>query len=138
MICLLEDDATRVEQFHSAAALAAPNIPVHVWSDAGQMLRELPDYLDRIVLMSLDHDLRRSDGAMQDPGCGYDVAKVLGELIPCCPIIIHTSNGEPGTWMEGELSRAGWVYERVHPFGDDWIAKQWAPLVQRMLREDRR
>jgi hypothetical protein len=61
------------------------------------------------------------------------VAKLLGELIPCCPIVIRTSNGERGTWMEGELSIAGWQFDRVYPFGDDWIEKHWAPLVRRRL-----
>jgi hypothetical protein len=133
MICLLEDDPVRIEQFHRAIGLVAPDLPFRIWRDAQQMLRELPDYLDRVVLISLDHDLRPTEGATEDPGCGYDVAKVLGELIPCCPIIIHTSNSERGTWMEGELSRAGWKYERVSPLGDDWIEREWAPLVARML-----
>jgi hypothetical protein len=84
--------------------------------------------------MSLDHDLRSNDRA-SDPGCGYDVAKVLGELIPCCPIIIHTSNGERGTWMEGELSRAGWSYARVYPLEDDWIEREWGPLVEKLLSQ---
>jgi hypothetical protein len=58
---------------------------------------------------------------------------LLGELIPCCPVIIHTSNGERGTWMEGALSRAGWAHERVYPFGDDWIEKEWARVLRRLL-----
>lgn len=134
MICVLEDDASRVEKFRAVTARIAPNATLRIWPDANRMLSELPDCLDRVVVISLDHDLHPTSNVAADPGSGYDVAKVLGELIPCCPIIIHTSNGERGTWMEGELSRAGWKYARVHPFGDDWIENEWAALVQRFLR----
>ena len=88
--------------------------------------------MEHATIISLDHDLNRV-GDEDDPGSGYDVAKLLEDLIPCCPIVIHTSNGERGTWMEGALQRAGWAYDRVYPHGDDWIAKDWAPIVRRRL-----
>ncbi len=134
MICILEDDPARVARFRAVAARIAPDATLRIWPDAHRMLSQLPDCLDCVVLMSLDHDLHPAQADAADPGSGYDVAKVLGELIPCCPIIIHTSNGERGTWMEGELSRAGWKYARVHPFADEWIEKEWAALVERFLR----
>jgi hypothetical protein len=135
MICILEDDPKRIEQFHAAAARVAPNVPLRIWCDAHAMLAELPEYLDRVSLISLDHDLHPSSNATNDPGCGYDIARVLGELIPCCPVIIHTSNGECGTWMEGELSRAGWNYARIAPFGEQWIETDWAPVAQQFLKD---
>ena len=97
------------------------------------MMVDLTDCLEHASLISLDHDLNRLPGDADDPGCGYDVAKLLAELIPCCPVIIHTSNGERGTWMEGALGSTGWQYDRVYPYGDDWIEKQWAPVLRRRL-----
>src|SRR3954470_11508292 len=97
------------------------------------MIADLKEGLERASLISLDHDLNPQSPDSPDPGTGYDVAKLLAELIPCCPIIIHTSNGERGTWMAGVLQRAGWQYDRVYPLGDDWISKDWAPIVRRRL-----
>jgi hypothetical protein len=133
MICILEDNDERVRQFHAAAAAVAPGVPVRVWRSAHAMMADLADCPEHASLISLDHDLNPLPSDTHDPGCGYDVARLLGELITCCPVIIHTSNGERGTWMEGALSRAGWTHERVYPFGDDWIEKEWAPVLRRLL-----
>ena len=132
MIYILEDNDERIQQFRAAAAAVAPDVPVRFWRSAREMIADLVDALEHASIISLDHDLNRL-GDEPDPGTGYDVARLLGELIPCCPIVIHTSNGERGTWMEGALQHAGWQYERVYPFGDDWIANDWAPVVRRAL-----
>jgi hypothetical protein len=63
------------------------------------MIADLVEGLEHASIISLDHDLNRlADDA--DPGTGYDVAKLLEELIPCCPIVIHPSN------VRGGLGRA--------------------------------
>ncbi len=133
MILILEDDDDRVRRFLATAGAVAPGVPVRVWRSAHAMIGDLADCLEHARLISLDHDLNPLPCAADDPGCGYDVAQVLAELIPCCPVVIHTSNGERGTWMEGELSRARWPYDRVYPFGDDWIETQWAAVVRGRL-----
>lgn len=132
MIYILEDNDDRVQKFRAAAAAVAPGVPVRFWRSAPEMMNDLVDGLEHASIISLDHDLDRS-GDEPDPGTGYDVARLLGELIPCCPVVIHTSNGERGTWMEGALQRAGWRYDRVYPFGDDWIEKDWAAVVRSWL-----
>lgn len=137
MIFILEDNDDRIRQFRDAVATVAPGVPVRFWRSAPAMIADLIDGLEHAALISLDHDLNPIAGDTTDPGTGYDVVKVLAELIPCCLVIIHTSNGDRGRWMEGELTRAGWAYDRVCPFGDDWIATQWASLVQRGLRQQR-
>jgi hypothetical protein len=58
-------------------------------------------------------------GDTDDPGTGYDVVNILAELIPCCPIIIQTSNSERGTRMQGALSLPRWQFDPVYPLGDD-------------------
>ena len=132
MIYILEDDEERVLRFRAAANTVAPNLPVRVWRSAHAMIADLVDGLEHASIISLDHDLHCAPDE-PDPGTGYDVARLLEELIPCCPVVIHTSNGERGTWMEGALAQAGWRYDRVYPFGDDWIETQWAPVVRRRL-----
>jgi hypothetical protein len=133
MICILEDNDERVRQFQAAAAAIAPDLPVRIWRSARTMMADLTECLEHATIISLDNDLNPLPSDADDPGSGYDVAKLLEELIPCCPIIIHTSNAERGRWIEGALSMSGWTYDRVYPFGDDWIAKDWTPLVRRRL-----
>ena len=132
MIHILEDDEDRVRRFRAAAAAVAPDVPIRFWRSAREMIADLAEGLEHATIISLDHDLNRLPGE-PDPGTGYDVATLLQELIPCCPVIIHTSNGERGTWMEGALSHAGWHYDRVYPNGDDWIEQAWTPLVRQRL-----
>jgi hypothetical protein len=134
MIYILEDDEDRIRRFQAAAAKVAPELPVRFWRNAHAMIADLVDGLEHASIISLDHDLVRLPTDESDPGTGYDVAEVLEELIPCCRIIIHTSNAERGGWMEGVLSRAGWEFDRVLPLGDDWIEKEWAQIVQKRLR----
>ena len=132
MIYILEDNEDRVRQFRAAVAVVAPDLSVRFWRSAHAMIADFAEGLEHASIISLDHDLNRLADET-DPGTGYDVAKLLEELIPCCPVVIHTSNGERGTWMEGALTRAGWQYDRIYPFGDDWIEKDWAPVVRRLL-----
>jgi hypothetical protein len=135
MIFILEDNEDRIAQFEAAASLVAPNVPVRFRRSAHDLIADLVDGLEKTLVISLDHDLMAPPGEPKDPGTGYDVAKFLGELIPCCPIIIHTSNAERGIWMEGALAGAGWRYERVFPFGDRWIANEWARKLKKLLKE---
>ena len=132
MICILEDDGERVRQFLAGAAIVAPGMKVRVWRDAQRMITEMAECLDAVRVISLDHDLHRLPGE-RDPGSGYDVATLLGELEPCCAIIVHTSNGERGDWMVAELERGGWQWERVYPDGEGWIGGEWAAALGRCL-----
>jgi hypothetical protein len=136
MILILEDNADRVARFREVAGRIAPDLPVRFWHSAHSMIADLVDGLEHASLISLDHDLVRLEGE-EDPGTGYDVASLLGQLIPCCPVIIHTSNGERGTWMIGALLGAGWRIERVYPFGDNWIELDWAAAVLRLLGQQK-
>ena len=133
MILILEDDDERVRRFGEVAARVAPALAVRVWRDAHTMIRDLVECLELASVISLDHDLNRLESAPNDPGSGYDVAKLLAELIPCCPVIVHTSNGERGTWMVGELSRGKWTHTRVYPDAADWIERAWAHELARWL-----
>ena len=133
MIYVLEDNEERVSRFRAVTSSVAPGMAIRVWRDAHAMIRDLTDCLGDARVISLDHDLVRLPTDPDDPGTGYEVVQLLAKLIPCCPVIVHTSNGERGSWMIAELSRAGWAYHRVYPFGDDWIELAWAPVLRRLV-----
>jgi hypothetical protein len=133
MLLMLEDNAERVQRFTATLRAIAPAMPLLVWRDAGAMTREVGPHLAAARLLSLDHDLEPPDGG-PDPGDGLEVVRFLVAQPVVRPVIIHTSNGERGTWMAGELELAGWRYGRVAPLGEDWIEVDWRRLVRRLLR----
>ena len=97
------------------------------------MIREVDQYLHEARIISLDHDLYPPGGQSHDPGDGLDVAKHLASLVPCCPVIIHSSNADRAHMMQGEFELGGWSCRRVLPFGSDWIEKNWCWVVREML-----
>jgi hypothetical protein len=127
---MLEDDAERLERFRAAAEQLG--VDIISWPDANLMIAEMGQFLHTTFLISLDHDLEPT--GPDDAGDGLIVAKHLATLPPACPVVVHTSNGARGDWMEGELDLAGWTYSRVAPLGDDWIEADWFRLVKRALR----
>jgi hypothetical protein len=135
MLLMLEDNAERVEQFAAVWNALARGQPMRVWRSACEMVREMGAHLPAAILISLDHDLEAEDGT--DPGDGMDVARCLAALTPTCPVIVHTSNGDRGTLMMGELELAGWKRHRVYPLGDDWIETDWRRTARQALRRSR-
>lgn len=133
VLLMLEDDAERLERFRAAAEQLG--VDIISWPDALRMVAEMGQFLPAAFLIALDHDLEPTGPG--DPGDGLHVAKHLAALPPACPVVIHTSNGVRGDWMEGELDLAGWTYHRVAPLGDDWIEVDWFCLVERALRKHR-
>ena len=138
LLLMLEDDAERIERFTAAIRRLAPAPELRCWRNAAQMIREIGPLLPRVRVISLDHDREPEGEGAPDPGTGWDVAKFLAAQPPTCPVIIHTSNGDRASWMQGEFELGGWEYHRVPPFGDDWIERDWYRLVRRLLRKGRR
>src|SRR6478672_5374687 len=103
MLLMLEDNAERVQRFTATLQRIDATLELRLWRNAWTMIREMSALLPAARLISLDHDLEPEEGNRDDPGTGWDVTKVLAELPPACPVIIHTSNGERATWMMGEL-----------------------------------
>jgi hypothetical protein len=134
MLLMLEDDNERFQRFTSVLRAIAPEMPFQVWRDAKVMIREVGPHLPAAQVISLDHDLDPVDGG-PDPGDGLEVVKYLVAQPFVCPVIIHTSNRERSTWMEGEFDLAGWPHWRVAPLGDDWIEVDWRRLVKRLLKK---
>lgn len=136
MILMLEDDHERLERFASVLQSIDLNLECMVWNNAYTMIRDAQDKLQTAFLISLEHDLVPEEGKEdQDPGDGYMVAKWLTSQSIVRPVIIHTSNVERSTWMEGEFELAGWRYWRVPPLGDDWIETDWKRIVKRLIKK---
>jgi hypothetical protein len=134
MLLMLEDNAERVQRFTEVLHAIDPGLPLMVWRDARAMIREVGTHLSSARVISLDHDLEPLDDG-RDPGDGLEVVKFLVAQPVVCPVIIHTSNGQRATWMEGEFELAGWPFWRVAPLGDDWVEVDWRRLVKRLLRK---
>lgn len=128
-IIILEDNAERRlamaacvrDRFHQYEAI--------FFDRPDNMLAFLESNLSSALAISLDHDMEllpEADGKLADSGTGRQIAEFLASQVPCCPVIIHTSNAAAGDAMEFLLREARWQTHRVHPWGDmDWISGPW-------------
>ena len=133
MLLILEDDDERIAAFERAAAEISPPVHLKIWRNAYAFVAEAGAYLPTSVLISLDHDLNVQADGTRDPGDGLAVATWLAGQPPACPVIIHSSNHERVESMINELRFAKWAWERVVPFGDDWIGQHWLKCATRLL-----
>lgn len=133
VIAILEDDPGRRARMTEAVGAALPGIELVFFDNAPDMLEWLPDNLAGIDLLCLDHDLgpyRERDGERFDPGIGRDVVDFLETRSPCCPVVIHSSNGPAADGMLYALQFADWSVERVVPFDDlAWVTDRWIGRV---------
>ena len=133
LIAILDDEAERRAAMHSALGKHLPNVEVIFFDNAPDMIEWLPEGLETVRLLSLDHDLgsiRDRGGERFDPGIGRDVVDVLEQREPCCPVIIHSSNGPAADGMLYALQFAGWGAEREYPHNDlAWIETHWIERV---------
>lgn len=132
-ILILEDNDERIAAFQKAAATLGEGFELKVWRDAPSMCAECERYFSTAVLISLDHDLNPEPGATVDPGTGVDVARFLGDFMPVCPVIVHSSNIDRVYSMHNELRFAGWTVDRVGPIGSDWIETSWVKMAREIL-----
>jgi ADP-ribosylglycohydrolase len=116
-------------------ASLGPEFELKIWRDVSSMCAECEEYFPTAALISLDHDLNPAPGVAADPGCGVDMARFLGDFMPVCPVVIHSSNTDRVYSMDNELRFAGWKTDRVGPFGTDWIETSWLKRVQQILGE---
>ncbi len=135
-ILLLEDNDERIAAFQQAVAALGADFELKVWRDAPSMIAECEPFFPTTVLISLDHDLNPMPGATVDPGTGVDVARFLGDVMPVCPVLIHSSNTDRVYSMHNELRFAGWMVDRVGPIGTNWIETSWLRTAKRLLHEN--
>jgi ADP-ribosylglycohydrolase len=134
-LLILEDNDERIAAFHKTAALLGEGFDLKIWCDAASMCAECESYFSSAALISLDHDLNPRPGGATDPGTGLDVAQFLGDFLPVCPVLIHSSNTDRVYSMHNELRFAGWTVDRVGPLGSDWIETSWLKRVRELLAE---
>jgi ADP-ribosylglycohydrolase len=134
-ILILEDNDERIAAFQKAVAALGDGFDLKVWRDAPSMRAECEAYFPTAALISLDHDLNPLPGATVDPGTGVDVARFLGDCIPVCPVLIHSSNTDRVYSMHNELRFAGWMVDRVGPLGADWIETSWLRRARELLAQ---
>jgi ADP-ribosylglycohydrolase len=134
-ILILEDNDERIAGFQAAVATLGPDFELKIWRDAPSMMAECEAFFPATTLISLDHDLNPMPGAMNDPGTGMDVANFLGDFLPVCSVLIHSSNTDLVWSMHNDLRFAGWTVDRVGPLGADWIQTSWLSAVRRLLAQ---
>ena len=134
-ILILEDNDERIAAFEKTVAELGGGFELKVWRDAPSMIAECETFFPTAALISLDHDLNPTPGATVDPGTGLDVARFLGDFMPVCPVLIHSSNTDRVYSMHNELRFAGWMVDRVGPIGTDWIETSWLRSARRLLAE---
>ncbi len=133
VIAILEDDDRRAEVMRKAIATRFPTLECVIFDNAPAMIEWLKSSLDTVHIISLDHDLESSSGAF-DAGTGRDVADFLATQLPCCPVIIHTSNNIGGAGMKYALEDAGWVNDSVLPLNDlEWIESDWCRKIGELI-----
>src|ERR1044072_5534382 len=134
-ILILEDNDERIAAFQKTVASLGDGFELKVWRDAPSMIAECEQFFPSTAFISLDHDLNPMPGATVDPGTGVDVARFLGDFMPVCPVLIHSSNTDRVYSMHNELRFAGWAVDRVGPLGADWVRTSWLPRVRSILAE---
>ena len=133
-ILMLEDMQARIDAFRHAIA-QLPGVQLLIWSNAAEMIRDLPQHLPTASLISLDHDLLPPKGSHVDPGSGLDVCEFLAKQEPRCPVLLHTSNYIKVWSMMNALNYAKWDVHRSPPvgMGEDWIESVWLPRLKELL-----
>src|SRR4051812_4641359 len=94
LVLILDDEDERIHRFRAALRAIDPSLRLRTWKDTRKMIRALDELLPRTVLISLDHDLKLSNGAPLLGGTGTDVTEHLAGQPPACPVIVHTDNGD--------------------------------------------
>jgi ADP-ribosylglycohydrolase len=132
-ILILEDNDERIAGFRNAVAALGPELDLKVWRDAHSMIAECEAFFPSAALISLDHDLNPAPGFIGDPGTGMVVARFLGDCLPVCPAVIHSSNTERVWSMHNDLRFGGWIVDQVGPLGTDWIGTSCLQRVRQIL-----
>jgi ADP-ribosylglycohydrolase len=134
-ILILEDNDDRITDFKKAVHQLGDGYALKIWRDAHSMRAECEALFPDAALISLDHDLNPAPGVKIDPGTGLDVARFLGDFMPVCPVLIHSSNTDRVYSMHNELRFARWSVDRVGPLGNGWIGTSWLRKARELLTQ---
>src|SRR5258705_3879039 len=132
-VLILEDNDDRAAAFRRAVPILGSNYQLKIWRDAHSMRAECEAFFPTAALISLDHDLNPAPGTTVDPGTGLEVAQFLGDFLPVCPVLLHSSNTDRVHSMHNELRFSGWTVDRVGPLGEGWIETSWLRRTRELL-----
>ena len=132
-ILILEDNEERIGRFHEAVAGLRAGFELKVWRDAQSMASECEQFFEHAALIGLDHELNPPWATNVSPGPVLDVAQFLGDFLPVCPVLIHSSNTEHAYSIHSELRLAGWMADRVETLGTNWIETIWLHRVRELI-----
>jgi len=139
IIAVLEDNQERIELMKACLEDRFHQFEHRFFANAQEMIAFLKENLQRVLLLSLDHDLEmipKSNGKCFDPGDGKQVAEFLAGIAPSCPIILHSTNSDSVQGMTRLLRTAGWKTIRVIPTdGNNWIEAIWLRAVRDAIVE---
>ncbi|MBN2377210.1 MAG: hypothetical protein JXD22_12460 [Sedimentisphaerales bacterium] len=137
LIVILDDDAERVEMMRQEITKRFPDFDYVFFDNAPDMIAWLRDSLEKVAVISLDHDLgpnQERAGRVFDPGTGRDVVDFLESHKPDCPVLIHTTNQYGGDGMKYALEDFGWSVKRVIPMNDlSWIKDEWIEKIADLI-----
>jgi ADP-ribosylglycohydrolase len=132
-ILILEDNEERIADFTKVVEQLGSGHELKIWRDAHSMRAECEAFFNTAALISLDHDLNPGPGTTDDPGTGLDIARHVGDFLPVCPVLLHSSNTDRVYSMHNELRFAGWTVDRVGPLGNGWVGTSWLRRVRELL-----
>ncbi len=134
-IAILEDDLGRIAAMKEWLEDRLPMYEHVFYHSADQMIDWLSQNINRVLIVSLDHDLEPINQA--NPGTGRMVADYLGMKKARFPVLMHSTNRHAVTGMKLVLEDAGWECAVVAPYDDlAWIGESWWPtLRQQILRQ---
>lgn len=138
-LLILEDDARRTAAMRERLEDRFCQYDTIILPDAPSWVAAFLEAPERVLAISLDHDLEPVHGQNQDPGTGRDAAGFLAQLptdTPRLPILIHSTNRIAVDGMERVLEEAGYPVHRVMPYGDlEWISEAWFPRFRKNILE---
>ena len=134
-ILILEDNDERIAAFQKSVATLGREFELKVWRDAPSMIAGAEEFFPTAALISLDHDLNPMPDERLIPGQVWTSARFLGDDMPVCPVLIHSSNTDRVYSMHNELRFAGWMVDRVGPLGTDWIETSWLRRARELIAQ---
>lgn len=136
-LLILEDDSRRIDAMRERLEDRLPQYDTLLLPDCASFTTAFLEAPERVLAVSLDHDLEPQPSSQADPGTGRDVADFLANLSPTndrVPVLIHSTNILAADGMERVLNEAGYHVTRVVPYGDlEWISQAWFPAFRRLI-----
>jgi CheY-like chemotaxis protein len=137
-ILVLEDNTDRREEMHKWASDRLGMYELLMTDDPGEMIHAIRTREQRVLVVSLDHDLHERPDHNTEL-TGMMVVDFPLTQPPTFPILLHTSNNHDWERMRFRLTDARWAVDWVKPFdGVSWISTDWYHSLKRAIRKTAR